>query len=72
MPAPAKDARLPAATEPGTPDFVPFVKAVGRGAKLRRDLTEAEAALAIQLIGHGVATPGQAGKKAQPQQPPKH
>ncbi len=42
-------------------DFVTFVKAVGRGAKLRRDLTEAEAALAIQLIVRGVATPAQAG-----------
>jgi anthranilate phosphoribosyltransferase len=62
---PAKERLAPLAALPDAPvptaDFLPFVKAVGRGAKLRRDLTEAEAALAIQLIGRGVATPAQAG-----------
>ena len=63
MPAPAKEAELAPAVEASqpAPDFVTFVKAVGRGAKLRRDLTEAEAALAIQLIGRGQATLAQAG-----------
>ena len=65
MPARAEAALAEAEAVPvsaaGPADFLPFVKAVGRGARLRRDLSEAEAALAIQLIVRGAATPAQAG-----------
>jgi len=45
-----------------SPDaFIPFVKAVGRGNKLRRDLTYAEAVEAMRLILRGQATPAQIG-----------
>ncbi len=41
--------------------FIPFLKAVGRGAKLRRDLSYAEATQAIRLIVRRAATPAQIG-----------
>jgi len=41
--------------------FIPFVKAVGRGQKLRRDLTEDEARAAMRLILRREATPAQIG-----------
>jgi len=45
-----------------SPDaFIPFVKAVGRGNKLRRDLTYDEAIEAMRLILRGEATPAQIG-----------
>ncbi len=45
-----------------SPDaFIPFVKAVGRGNKLRRDLTYDEAVEAMRLILRGEATPAQIG-----------
>jgi len=44
-----------------TAAFIPFVQAVGRGQKLRRDLTCAEAAEAMRLILSGEATPAQTG-----------
>lgn len=40
---------------------MPFVKAVGRGAKLRRDLTYEEAKYALRLILNGEASDAQAG-----------
>lgn len=45
-----------------SPDaFIPFVKAVGRGNKLRRDLTYVESIEAMRLILRGDATPAQIG-----------
>lgn len=41
--------------------FIPFVQAVGRGAKLRRDLTFDEAVQAMRLILRGEATQAQMG-----------
>jgi len=41
--------------------FIPYVQAVGRGQKLRRDLTCAEAADAMRMILRGEATQAQAG-----------
>src|SRR5687767_3901729 len=64
MSAPIEPVAAEVTVAPATPaaiDFITFVKAVGRGAKLRRDLTEAEAALAIQQIVGGIATPAQSG-----------
>ena len=46
---------------PAAASFIPYVQAVGRGQKLRRDLTCAEAAEAMRLILSGAATPAQAG-----------
>ncbi len=42
-------------------DFIPFVKAVGRGNKLRRDLMQEEAGEAMRLILRRDATPAQIG-----------
>ena len=42
-------------------DFIPYIKAVGRGEKLKRDLTYDEARDALRLILRGVATPAQSG-----------
>ncbi len=51
--------------QPGAPPdyaaFVPFVQAVGRGNKLRRDLTRAESFEAMRLILRQKATPAQIG-----------
>lgn len=41
--------------------FIPFIKAVGRGEKLKRDLTQDEAQEAMHLILTGQATPAQIG-----------
>jgi anthranilate phosphoribosyltransferase len=41
--------------------FKPFVKAVGRGEKLKRDLTFDEAAAAIRMILQRTATDAQIG-----------
>jgi anthranilate phosphoribosyltransferase len=54
------DPLTPPASEPGM-SFKPFVQAVGRGAKLRRDLTFDEAVEAMRLIMRGEATPAQLG-----------
>src|SRR5262245_52184042 len=51
----------PAVSPLGPDDFVPFVKAVGRGEKLRRDLTYDEAVAAVQMIVRRQATPAQIG-----------
>ncbi len=48
------------ASEPGM-SFKPFVQAVGRGAKLRRDLSFDEAVEAMRLIMRGEATQAQMG-----------
>lgn len=37
--------------------FIPYVQAVGRGEKLRRDLTREEAREAMRLMLDGTATP---------------
>ena len=47
--------------DPSRLDFTLFVKAVGRGQKLRRDLTAAEARTAMRLILRREATPAQMG-----------
>jgi anthranilate phosphoribosyltransferase len=44
-----------------TEEFIPFIKAVGRGAKLKRDLTRDEAQEAMRLILTEQATPAQVG-----------
>ena len=44
-----------------SPAFIPYVKAVGRGAKLRRDLTYDEAADALRLMLNGSASEAQMG-----------
>ena len=41
--------------------FIPFIKAVGRGEKLKRDLTRDEAQEAMRLILTGQVTPAQVG-----------
>jgi anthranilate phosphoribosyltransferase len=41
--------------------FIPYIKAIGRGEKLQRDLTVAEACAAMHLILNGEATPAQIG-----------
>jgi len=41
--------------------FIPYVQAVGRGEKLKRDLTREEAREAMRLILDGTATPAQIG-----------
>ncbi len=41
--------------------FLPYVQAVGRGEKLKRDLTREEAREAMRLILNGTATPAQIG-----------
>lgn len=41
--------------------FIPYLKAIGRGEKLQRDLTEDEAREAMHLILTGEATPAQIG-----------
>ncbi len=41
--------------------FIPYVQAVGRGEKLKRDLSREEARQAMRLILEGVATPAQIG-----------
>lgn len=56
----AVPAALAQAQRPGEA-FVPFVKAVGRGARLRRDLTFDEAVEAMRLIVRRGATPAQIG-----------
>ena len=52
---------MPAVALSAADAFIPFVKAVGRGNKLRRDLTYAEAVEAMRLILRGEATPAQIG-----------
>ncbi len=46
---------------PTSPTFIPFVQAVGRGARLRRDLSFDEAVQAMRMILRGEATPAQIG-----------
>ncbi len=41
--------------------FIPYIQAVGRGEKLKRDLTREEARQALELILAGKATPAQIG-----------
>ena len=60
MPDPAEAPVTLAASEPGA-SFKPFVQAVGRGAKLRRDLGFDEAVQAMRLIMCGQATQAQLG-----------
>ena len=52
---------LPAIALSSPDAFIPFVKAVGRGNKLRRDLTYDEAIEAMRLILRGEATHAQIG-----------
>jgi anthranilate phosphoribosyltransferase len=56
-PAPAAERN---SSEPA-PSFKPFVKAVGRGSKLRRDLTCDESMDAMRMIARREATPAQIG-----------
>jgi anthranilate phosphoribosyltransferase len=46
---------------PASDDFIPFLKATGRGEKLKRDLTYKEAANAMELIVRRKATDAQIG-----------
>src|SRR2546426_12775060 len=60
----ARLALLPMTLPEASPDltsFIPFVKAVGRGSKLRRDLTTEEGRQAMGQILRGEATPAQIG-----------
>lgn len=50
-----------ASARPRPGPFVPYVKAVGRGHKLRRDLTLDESIDAMRLMLRGQATPAQVG-----------
>src|SRR5258706_12339686 len=52
---------LAGSTSASLTSFIPFVQAVGRGAKLRRDLTFDEAVQAMRLIIRGEATQAQRG-----------
>jgi anthranilate phosphoribosyltransferase len=59
--APYRKSRPAEETLADSASFMPFVQAVGRGAKLRRDLTFEEAVQAMRLILRGEATQAQMG-----------